>query len=495
MKITIGYPPLESPRGQPTLGQNRQFEWFSNPTYIYPMVVATAATMLAHRGHEVIWADGVAEEWSYEEYRALVEREQPDLLAIETKTPVVKQHWRILRDLKSIAPRTKLVIMGDHVTAFPRESLERSPVDYVLTGGEFDAGLLSIAEHIDGTGPLVPGIWYRDDDEIRDTGVFALGKRDYGDRPFLDRELTKWWLYAEHLYYKPCTFTMVGRDCWHPTCTFCSWTSLWPSFGTRPASSLLDEIGMILERYQVREIFDDTGTFPIGAFLDTFCKGMIERGYDREAYFSCNMRIDALRRRDYDKMARAGFRLLKLGIESANQHTLDRLNKGTSVEAMVRGCKEAKEAGLCPHLTTMVGYPWESKDDARRTLDLAQQLFSDGYADTIQATIVIPYPGTPLFEEARREGWLKFGDQWEKYDMTRPAMHTPIADDELMEMVTGLYSVFMSPRFIARKVLSVRSWEDVRYYAHGAKIAVGHMLDFRHGGRSLADAAAEDAGS
>ena len=485
MKIMIGYPPLQSPRGQPTLGQNRQFEWFSNPSYIYPMVVATAATMLAHRGHDVIWADGVAEEWTYDKYRDLVEREQPDLLVIETKTPVVMQHWRIISDLKSIAPTTNFVLMGDHVTAYPAETLERSPTDYVLTGGEYDAGLVSIADHVAGRGPLVPGIWYRDEEDIRNTGAFVLGKRNYQDRPFMDRDLTKWWLYAEHLYYKPCTFTMVGRDCWHPTCTFCSWTTLWPQFGTRPPESLLDEIGMILDRYRVREIFDDTGTFPIGAFLDKFCKGMIERGYDREAYFSCNMRIDALRQREYDKMARAGFRLLKLGIESANQNTLDRLKKGTTVDAMVRGCKEAKEAGLCPHLTTMVGYPWETKDDARRTLDMAQSLFSDGYADTIQATIVIPYPGTPLFEEAQREGWLKYGNEWDKYDMTRPAMYTPIADDELMDMVKNLYSVFMSPRFIARKVLSVRNWEDVRYYANGAKIAVGHMLDFKRGGRDL----------
>ena len=111
-------------------------------------------------------------------------------------------------------------------------------------------------------------------------------------------------------------------------------------------------------------------------------------------------------------MARAGFRLIKLGIESANQRTLDRIDKGTSVEALVRGCKEAKQVGLSPHLTTMIGYPWETRDEARRTLDLARRLFADGWADTIQATVVMPYPGTPLFAEAEREGWLKYGHEW-----------------------------------------------------------------------------------
>ena len=75
MKIAIGYPPFESAKGQPTLGQNRQFEWFGNPSYVYPMVPAMAATMLARRGHDVRWMDGVAEEWSYAEFRARIERD------------------------------------------------------------------------------------------------------------------------------------------------------------------------------------------------------------------------------------------------------------------------------------------------------------------------------------------------------------------------------------------------------------------------------------
>jgi anaerobic magnesium-protoporphyrin IX monomethyl ester cyclase len=128
MKIMLGYPPLESPWGHPTLGQNRQFRWFGNASYVYPMVVAMAATMLSRRGHDVIWADGVAEEWTYAEFRARVGRAQPALLAIETKTPVVKQHWRIVRDLKTVAPETRIVLMGDHVTAFPAETMTAAPV-------------------------------------------------------------------------------------------------------------------------------------------------------------------------------------------------------------------------------------------------------------------------------------------------------------------------------------------------------------------------------
>ncbi|MDD2349140.1 MAG: B12-binding domain-containing radical SAM protein, partial [Kiritimatiellae bacterium] len=58
MRIAIAYPPLPSDKGVPLLSQNRQFQWFSRPTYIYPVVPALAATQAHRAGHEVAWLDG-----------------------------------------------------------------------------------------------------------------------------------------------------------------------------------------------------------------------------------------------------------------------------------------------------------------------------------------------------------------------------------------------------------------------------------------------------
>ena len=69
MKISISYPPLESDKGTPCLGQNRQFQWFNSPTYIYPMVPAYAASLLKEKGYDVIWDDAIAEKLNYEEWK------------------------------------------------------------------------------------------------------------------------------------------------------------------------------------------------------------------------------------------------------------------------------------------------------------------------------------------------------------------------------------------------------------------------------------------
>src|SRR3989344_6527240 len=135
MKIAIAYPPLELTKGTPLLSQNRQFQWFNYATYIYPVVPAYAATLLQARGYKVAWLDGIAEKWSYQKFLEKLEEEKIDLIAIETKTPTAKKYWKIIDGLKKNFPKMKIVLMGDHVTAMPEESLENSNVDYVVTGG------------------------------------------------------------------------------------------------------------------------------------------------------------------------------------------------------------------------------------------------------------------------------------------------------------------------------------------------------------------------
>ncbi len=476
MKVVISYPPLGDPR-YATLGQNRQFQWFHNPSFIYPMVPAWAATMLSEKGHEVLWNDALAMRWDENDFWGFMAREQPDLITIETKTPVVKRHWKIIERIKSEFPDTITVLVGDHVTALPEESLENSPVDYVLTGGDYDFLLINLVAHLENSSPLEPGIWFRSNDKPASTGLFALD-HDLDSLPEIDRDLTRWDLYGEHLFIKrPHTYTMAGRDCWYGKCTFCSWTTLYPRYRVRHHEKVLDEIGHLIDRYGVREIFDDTGTFPVGGWLERFCHGMIERGYSEKLDISCNARVGAISEEHFQLMARAGFRLLKFGLESGNQKTLDRLRKGTTVDDIIESCRMAKRAGLTVHLTTMVGYPWESEEDAIRTLDLCRTLLAKGTADMLQATIVIPYPGTTLFKEAQENSWLLITD-WDRFDMSAPVLKSQLTNAKIKRLTQSLYRAFLSPRFIARTLISIRSVNDFRFLVRAGKAVIGHLRDF-----------------
>jgi len=488
MKISISYPPLESKKGIPLLAQNRQFQWFRSPTYIYPMVPAYAATLLKENRYEVFWDDGIAEELNYGEWKERIIKEKPDIIVIETKTPVIKRHWQIIDELKieSLKIRNwklKIVLVGDHVTALPEESLYYSKVDYVLTGGDYDFLLLNLVNHLTKKEEFEPGIYYRENGEIKNTGHFILN-HDLNTLPFIDRDLTKWRLYAYkngNYKYTPGTYTMAARDCWYGKCTFCSWTTIYPGkdYRQRSPQNLLNEIGILVEKYKVKEIMDDSGTFPVGDWLQEFCQGMIERGYNKKVALSCNMRINGIKDLEIWKlMKRAGFRLILFGLESANQVTLDRINKNLKVEEIEPCLKMCKEAGFEPHITAMMGYPWETKKEAQKTVDLARDLFKKGYVDTLQATIVIPYPGTPLYKYCKENNLLNF-DDYDRFDQREQVMKSELTTEDVKELTRDLYKSFISPQFIWQKIRAIRGLDDIKFLFRAGSKVLGHLMDFK----------------
>jgi radical SAM superfamily enzyme YgiQ (UPF0313 family) len=481
MKVLIGYPPLKSKKGTPLLSQNRQFQFFSNPTFLFPIIPASAATLLKEKGHDVIWKDAIAEKTSIKKFFDLLKKEKPDLFAFETKAPIIKQHWEIINKIKQKFPKIKIVIMGDHVTSFPEESMKNSKVDFVLTGGDYDFSLYELIKSLEQKKEFPKGIWYKEKGKINHNGTFEL-KHNLDDLPFIDRELTKWKLYEKeyNLIGRPFFYIMSGRDCWWGKCKFCSWPRLFPKFRVRSVKNVLDEIGMLIDRYNAKEIFDDSGTIMVGSWLKELCKGLIKRGYNKKIIYSCNMRFGALKQEDYNLMKKASFRLLKFGLESANQETLDRLNKNIKVKDIIEGCEMAKKAGLTVHLTMIVGYPWETKENALKTFRLAKKLMQTGKADVLQSTILIPYPGTPLWNEAKKNNWFLFNYlDYKRYDMSEPVLKTKNSDaNEVAKICGKIYTIFLTPQYVVARLKNIKNWEDVKFNLRGVKAVLGHLKDF-----------------
>ena len=179
-------------------------------------------------------------------------------------------------------------------------------------------------------------------------------------------------------------------------------------------------------------------------------------------------------------MKKAGFRKVKSGLESANDETLVKLRKGLKNKDIVKGCRNAAKAGIDVHLTVIVGYPWETKEDAKRTMALANKLMAEGDAEMLQSTILVPYPGTPLYKYGKENNLFRFDPiDYERFDMTEPVFKTPdMTPDEVVDMCQGVYRSFLTPRFVWERLKNTRSWEDVNYLLRGAKAVIGHLKDF-----------------
>jgi len=209
---------------------------------------------------------------------------------------------------------------------------------------------------------------------------------------------------------------------------------------------------------------------------------MIERGYHDHILFSCNMRYRYLQSHHLELMKRAGFRKLKMGLESANQTTLDRLDKGGTVEQIVEESRLISEAGLDIHLTVMVGYPWESREEAQRMVDLARELMAPGHAEMLQSTVIVPYPGTRLHTQAVEHNWFRPDLDpldYSRYDMREPVLATPDMNPRQVQQLSAkIYQSFLTPRFLRRNLRRVKSLRDLDYLRRGVRAVFGHSLDF-----------------
>jgi radical SAM superfamily enzyme YgiQ (UPF0313 family) len=98
-----------------------------------------------------------------------------------------------------------------------------------------------------------------------------------------------------------------------------------------------------------------------------------------------------------------GLRLLLVGYESGDQRILNNVKKGVRLEAARRFTRDAKRVGITIHGTFILGLPGETRETIAETIRFAREI--DPH--TIQVSLAAPYPGTALYAEAQRNGWLE----------------------------------------------------------------------------------------
>jgi radical SAM superfamily enzyme YgiQ (UPF0313 family) len=448
------------------------------------MIPASAVTVLDRNGHEAALIDGNNSKMTTVEFEKALSRFNPDVIVLETKTPIMPRLWRYVNKIKESYEH--VVFVGDHVTGLPGESLERCRVDYVITGGDYDLSLLRLVDYVDGSSEEVPGgVWHSRNGTSQRVGPAPLWDH-LDDVPFIDRELTGWRLYGEAYLKKPCTYILTGRGCGGTgispgICSFCVWQhTLWGcTYRARSPSNVAEEIASIVDSIHVKEIFDDneSGMTWNYEWLEEFGRQLKERGMAK-VYLSSNSRADSLTKKTCSLLSRLGFRLLKIGVESGNDGTLKKIRKLETVEQIERGVKNAKDVGLKVLMTVMVGYPWEGTDEVRQTLRLIRKLmrYKAKIGDSMQASVIIPYPGTPLHEYASKEGLFTINpSDYEAYDMSRPVLHSPIEAGDWCEK---LWKLHYDPVFLLKSIGSLRSMDDIKLATKGIISLMGHTEDF-----------------
>ncbi len=132
-------------------------------------------------------------------------------------------------------------------------------------------------------------------------------------------------------------------------------------------------------------------------FLDLLEKEDLKikwRPQSRADYFSDNyLNADASRRLD-----RSGMVVAAMGVESASQEILDKLNKQLKVDQIIKAMEILSRTNIVPKMNFMVGLPGETGKDIKKTYDLAIRLRKMAPKSCVTISPFRPYPGSPLYD-------------------------------------------------------------------------------------------------
>jgi radical SAM superfamily enzyme YgiQ (UPF0313 family) len=142
-------------------------------------------------------------------------------------------------------------------------------------------------------------------------------------------------------------------------------------------------------------------------------------------------------------------RLVTVGFESGVQAILNNVRKGMKITRYRRFAEDCHKLGVKIHGAFILGLPGETKETIRETMRFAKEI--DPY--TIQVSVPAPYPGTFLYDQARKEGWLRdeggqmlMGDGFQVTSISYPHL----SHEEIFEAVDEFYrKFFFRPRKIA----------------------------------------------
>jgi len=462
MKIAISYPPIVNQDGQKAMvSQNRNVQFFKEPTYLLPVIHGQAATWLRDIGYDVLWDDGNSQLKTFDNWYLNLITEAPDIIVFESTTPVMKFYWAVANKLKTDLPHCTIIMTGYHSMRKPAETLRESSVDIVLRSNHIDFALQKLIPFIDEntnwrkTCTIEGLVFRRDEHNILDTGNFKqIEPLDLA--PDVDRDLVQWKNYAYengNFLQTPGTYaTSVVRDCMFGKCTFCRYNGPDLTFSMRSVQKSLDEYQRLIEDYGAREIFDDSGVWYRGAEAREFAQGIIDRGlHKKDCYFGFNTRFGYLDEDTISLLAKANFRFILVGLEAADEETLNRLNKGYGPEDSEHNLRLYTKYGLFPHLTIMVGYYWQTREQLEKTIATVKRFMFEGIARTLQVTLCTPIDFTPYHQECLDKKAL-LTDNYDDFDMSKLIVKTPLPHNNYYNAIRELYSIAFHPKFILKQL-------------------------------------------
>jgi radical SAM superfamily enzyme YgiQ (UPF0313 family) len=428
------------------------------------------AAVLEQDGYEIKIIDCPVCKIDHGKLRAELSSFEPNLIGISSITPTITSALQSARVAKEACPDSKVIMGGPHATFMDKQILSQEAAVDIVVRGEGEQTLLYLAQHLLNSENLgeINGITFRNSNgQIMQTS----------DRPFiqnLDELPYPAYKYLPLKKYRVFGKTdlpiMTSRGCPYQ-CSFCVASQMFGGeYRTRSPKKVVDELELLRDVHGADGVSfcDDTLTLDRKRTLE-ICEEIKNRKIGLP--WGCQTRVDQVPKEVLVKMREANCQLIHFGVESGCQKILDAVRKRISIEQCGEAIKWAKEEGIFAAVTAIIGYPGETKDTVKQTLDLIRRLEPD---DAWLCTAT-PYPGTELRALVESMGW-KMSEDWSLYNMAQPVFENPLLpSEEISKIRKKFYSSLYSPRYVLRQ--TVKGYLKGNFYSKiMARTALNHML-------------------
>lgn len=397
-----------------------------------PLDLAYLAAHLRAGGHDVGLFDADGLGWDRATTLQKVAERPCDALICAASLPTLYNDCAFLQEVRQRHRGPVYAKTNVPDRAVLKEMLERSRADGVIYG-EPEVSICGIVEGRT-TDNLVC---------VRDGDVVFGERRSVEDVDQLlmpARDLLPNDRYTYPLLGQGLTTVQSSRGCPFPCGYYCPYPLVeGKKWRARSPKRVADELEEIVRVHGIGKVLFRDATFTLDKDrAAAICDEILARGLDLAWW--CETRVDRLDRPLLEKLRAAGCLGINIGVETGDEDVMvGQAKRGLSMEKLIRLRNDAKEVGLALHFLMLVGFP----DETRKSILASYDLIQDLQPESLGITLITPYPGTPLHEEAAKRGWIEKGTTWSDYGGHQPVMHTDnLATGELVHGLEALHRGF-----------------------------------------------------
>jgi anaerobic magnesium-protoporphyrin IX monomethyl ester cyclase len=391
-----------------------------------------------------------AEQIQWDGIRKRIESSNADIVASSSlATCNAYSVVRILETAKKVNPEIMTVAGGQHFSATAQESLEQYPVIDVIVRGEGEQTLTELATNAKQKTVLakVRGISFRNKGTIMHNSARPLIE-NMDQLPYPGYHLVRDFVAKYNFRVmagKNARYVLIegSRGCPHE-CTFCTqWRHWQGKWRLKSPGRIADEIAYCHRNFDSGFVWLTDDNFGAGTRANDVAEEIIKTGVQEHITWFVQSRCDDIIRNKeaLPKLRKSGLNWVLLGVENAEPSTLNAFKKKIVPSDAREAVKILKQNDIFAHVMMIIGHRKDTVQSIRKQTEFARELDPDlAFFSTLT-----PFPGTEIYEEAKRNGWIE-DFNWSHYDMVHAIMPTEtLSRAEVQEQLYECYRGFYGP--------------------------------------------------